>query len=219
MFKNLWSTPIYYKNIKDICQQERSDIINFFDNIKLSSRFNLATFDHIATQNGYQPTLKNNNVLLEGESWTVPVIENIIAPMTSLFWEEMAKNSTFIVEWWKVNAWLVGYDSGAFQSPHFHPTGTVSGIWYLECPDYDIDNNDGTIELTNPMPVSTITGKYTTSFRHTPKSNDLLMFPSFLQHCAYPVRSQKKISFVWDATIIELPTDTDICFRHISKTS
>ncbi len=219
MFKNLWTTPIFVKNIKDTCQNERAGIIDFFNQSKEESRFNLATFDHIATQNGYQPTLKNNNVLLEGQSWTVPLIENIIAPMTSMFWDEMSKNSSFIVEWWKVNAWLVGYDNGAFQSAHFHPTGTVSGIWYLECPDYDIDNNDGTIEFTNPMPVSTINTKYTTCFKHTPQTNDLVLFPSFLQHSAYPVRSQKKLSFVWDASIIEKPNETDLCFRHITKTN
>jgi len=98
---------------------------------------------------------------------------------------------------WKLQAWAtVLHGQGGHQRPHIHPAGWLSGVYYL-------DQGDGTEgegqlvfghppdELRLPSPRH--------DFAHSPKTGQMLLFPSFFLHHTTPYRGHsERISIAFD---------------------
>ena len=92
---------------------------------------------------------------------------------------------------------------GGFNFTHVHPSGWLSGVYYIQLPEA---NNE--IVFQDPRPArmmdfqrsSLIADEY---FSHHPKVGELLLFPSWLPHFVSPNTSdQNRISISFNVELI-----------------
>ena len=106
-----------------------------------------------------------------------------------------------------LNLWVVSQFKGEYNPIHYHD-GDISGVGYLKVPK-DMtknkflknkkDKTNGTIDFINGQ-----RGFLSRSiFNIVPKERDLLIFPNYLMHTAYPfnINSERR-SFSFNAKII-----------------
>lgn len=88
-------------------------------------------------------------------------------------------------------AWANVLESGGGQRPHIHPSGWISGVYYVEIPESAEDSNAiefGPSNEDEPIPKRAI----------APAAGDLLLFPSWIYHRTQPA-SGRRISIAFDA--------------------
>ena len=103
---------------------------------------------------------------------------------------------------YRLTAWGVVLQEGGYQEPHTHPSGWVSGVYYLQIPEAaaaDRDERAGWIEFGLRGPgIRTASDPETRSYR--PQPGTLLLFPSFFWHRTVPFEaSGERISIAFDA--------------------
>ena len=106
-----------------------------------------------------------------------------------------------------LNLWVVSQFKDEYNPIHYHD-GDVSGVGYLKVPKgmtrnkllkYKKDKTNGTIDFINGQ-----RGFLSRSiFNIVPKERDLIIFPNYLMHTAYPfnINSERR-SFSFNAKII-----------------
>ena len=106
-----------------------------------------------------------------------------------------------------LNLWVVSQFKGEYNPIHYHD-GDLSGVGYLKVPknmtknkflNNKKDNTNGTIDFINGQ-----RGFLSKSiFNVVPKQRDLLIFPNYLMHTAYPFNiSDERRSFSFNVKII-----------------
>lgn len=97
-------------------------------------------------------------------------------------------------------SWSVLYRAGDFQSAHIHKTASFTGVYFAAVPDNLVEPN-GALVFQNPMLESTWYG-YNPTKHFMPKPGDLVIFPGWYQHQAYPFDSDGyRLSIVFNVTI------------------
>ena len=101
------------------------------------------------------------------------------------------------------NFWVVRQFSNEYNPIHFHD-GHISGVGYLKVPKF-LDSNkknlktNGTIDFINGSKMFLNDCIY----NHSPKVGDVLLFPNYLMHTAYPFNIEgERRSFSFNAKII-----------------
>jgi len=94
------------------------------------------------------------------------------------------------------SAWVNYMKQGEFNPPHTH-TGDLSCVLYLNIPD-DMDKNKIN-HVANSSAPGSIEFKYGEKLKyilrnHTffPEKGDFYIFPSWLQHCVFPFKSEEE---------------------------
>ena len=87
------------------------------------------------------------------------------------------------------NFWVVRQYTSEYNPNHFHD-GHISGVGYLKVPKFGISKKinlktNGTIDFIN----GTKTFLSESIYNHSPKVGDVLLFPNYLMHTAYPFSS------------------------------
>jgi hypothetical protein len=87
------------------------------------------------------------------------------------------------------NFWVVRQFNNEYNPIHYHD-GHVSGVGYLKVPKFITKNKkktntDGTIDFINGSKMFLNESIY----NHQPKVGDVLLFPNYLMHTAYPFSS------------------------------
>ena len=100
------------------------------------------------------------------------------------------------------NFWVVRQYSNEYNPIHFHD-GHISGVGYLKVPKFGHSKKinlktNGTIDFIN----GTKTFLNESIYNHSPKVGDVLLFPNYLMHTAYPfsVKGERR-SFSFNAEI------------------
>ena len=88
------------------------------------------------------------------------------------------------------NFWIVRQFNNEYNPIHYHD-GHVSGVGYLKVPKFikknkKKTNTDGTIDFINGSKMFLNDCIY----NHKPKVGDVLLFPNYLMHTAYPFSSE-----------------------------
>ena len=88
------------------------------------------------------------------------------------------------------NFWVVRQFNNEYNPIHYHD-GHVSGVGYLKVPKFITKNKkktntDGTIDFINGSKMFLNDSIY----NHKPKVGDVLLFPNYLMHTAYPFSSE-----------------------------
>tara|TARA_X000001036_G_C20641248_1_gene791194 strand:- start:819 stop:1427 length:609 start_codon:yes stop_codon:yes gene_type:complete len=88
------------------------------------------------------------------------------------------------------NFWVVKQFNNEYNPVHYHD-GHISGVGYLKVPKFISRNNkktktDGTIDFINGNKMFLSDSIY----NHQPKVGDVILFPNYLMHTAYPFRSK-----------------------------
>ena len=87
------------------------------------------------------------------------------------------------------NFWIVRQFNNEYNPVHYHD-GHISGVGYLKIPKF-ISNNkkkaktDGTIDFINGNKMFLSDSIY----NHQPKVGDVILFPNYLMHTAYPFKT------------------------------
>jgi len=100
------------------------------------------------------------------------------------------------------NFWVVRQFSNEYNPIHFHD-GDISGVGYLKVPKFTNSkkNNlktNGTIDFINGSKMFLSESIY----NHSPKVGDVLLFPNYLMHTAYPFSTKgERRSFSFNVEI------------------
>tara|TARA_B110000881_G_C18383114_1_gene417135 strand:+ start:79 stop:690 length:612 start_codon:yes stop_codon:yes gene_type:complete len=100
------------------------------------------------------------------------------------------------------NFWVVRQFSNEYNPVHFHD-GHVSGVGYLKIPKFGNSKKinlktNGTIDFINGSKIFLSESIY----NHSPKEGDVLLFPNYLMHTAYPFSAKgERRSFSFNAEI------------------
>jgi tetratricopeptide (TPR) repeat protein len=108
----------------------------------------------------------------------------------------------------RLRSWAVLMERHGHETPHIHPDGLISGVYYVQLPDVVAQTDEaheGWIEFGAPDPV------YAT--RSTPPqrliqpvAGDMLLFPSYFWHRTIPFDStQERLSIAFDLTSVANP--------------
>lgn len=89
----------------------------------------------------------------------------------------------------RLNGWVVNLTAGGHQTPHIHPSGWLSGVYYMRMPA-ELDGDEGAIRFgvwgynypvqRTPLPCTV----------YKPSQGDLILFPSSLFHETVPFRGE-----------------------------
>ena len=99
------------------------------------------------------------------------------------------------------NFWVVSQFSHEYNPVHYHD-GHVSGVGYLKIPNFTNNKKNlrtnGTIDFINGNKMFL----NNSIFNHNPKVGDVILFPNYLMHTAYPFASKgERRSFSFNAEI------------------
>ena len=99
------------------------------------------------------------------------------------------------------NFWVVSQFSHEYNPVHYHD-GHVSGVGYLKIPKFTTNKKslttNGTIDFINGNKMFL----NNSIFNHNPRVGDVILFPNYLMHTAYPFTSKgERRSFSFNAEI------------------
>jgi hypothetical protein len=186
-----------------------SDLLNLVLEKEASG---LANDTNRATIGGYQPTWPGFGFLDQDVECVNKLRDGIIFPAV----QEYARAHTEIINSpvtgnrktgvappyfsTMMRSWTVLYRAGNFQIVHLHKTANFTGIYYAAVPDNLVEPK-GALVFQNPMTESTWCG-YNPTNHFMPHTGDLVIFPGWYQHQAYPFDGGGyRLSIVFDVTI------------------
>jgi uncharacterized protein (TIGR02466 family) len=104
---------------------------------------------------------------------------------------------------YRIRGWATVLDSGGYQDPHVHPSGWLSGVYYVQVPGpvgLANESQAGWIEFGSWDPrfaKKATTGRQVRALR--PEEGLLLLFPSYFWHRTLPFASrEQRISYAFD---------------------
>ncbi|HSX65699.1 MAG TPA: putative 2OG-Fe(II) oxygenase [Pseudoxanthomonas sp.] len=98
---------------------------------------------------------------------------------------------------WRIQAWATVLHEGGQQTPHIHPAGWLSGVFYVDAGDAP-GQDDGTLIFGHMQPGLALSAPLH-EHRHKPATADLLCFPSYFFHHTLPYHgSRPRISLAFD---------------------
>lgn len=98
-----------------------------------------------------------------------------------------------------LSVWGTVLEGEGYQAPHIHPSGWLSGVYYVQVPKVANDGgNDGWIEFGQPGPEYHFSAEPTLQL-FQPEPGLLVMFPSYMFHRTIPFESDEtRISIAFD---------------------
>jgi uncharacterized protein (TIGR02466 family) len=82
----------------------------------------------------------------------------------------------------RINQWAVVYDGSGYQTSHRHPSGWISGVYYVVAPS---DPSQGALLLGAPQQKIASPPPWGIQ-RIAPAPGRLVLFPSFVPHATEP---------------------------------
>jgi tetratricopeptide (TPR) repeat protein len=102
---------------------------------------------------------------------------------------------------WRLHGWAVVLRSSGHQTPHFHPAGVVSGVYYVRLPrsvKAGVAGEAGHIRFGTPLDAPAAEAAAQT-FSVRPEEGMLILFPSYFWHHTVPFESEEeRISIAFD---------------------
>ncbi|MGY0505480.1 putative 2OG-Fe(II) oxygenase [Luteimonas sp. e5] len=99
---------------------------------------------------------------------------------------------------WRIQSWATVLHEGGHQSPHIHPAGWLSGVFYVDAGNA-CASQDGDLVFGHP-PSSMQLDIAPCEHVHHPRSGQLVSFPSYFFHHTRPYHGTRpRISLAFDA--------------------
>tara|TARA_B100001115_G_scaffold167930_1_gene147305 strand:+ start:70 stop:678 length:609 start_codon:yes stop_codon:yes gene_type:complete len=106
------------------------------------------------------------------------------------------------------NLWIVRQFKNEYNPIHFH-SGDISGVGYLKVPS-NISKGDKKVETHGTIDFIHGSKSFLNNsiFNHKPKVGDLILFPNYLMHTAYPFKkSGERRSFSFNLSLDKKTSD------------
>ena len=98
---------------------------------------------------------------------------------------------------WRLQMWATVLREGGHQTPHIHPAGWLSGVFYLDA-GQPATADSGAIVFGQPQPEFAQSAP-PRRLQHLPRSGDVLLFPSYFFHHTIPYSGPTaRISLAFD---------------------
>jgi uncharacterized protein (TIGR02466 family) len=177
----LFSTPVYVNNVGDF---ERPDVTA----LEYSSR--------IPTGGSYNFLSSTDKNVLDRPEFGA--VRDLITREVETYTRKVLLVSRRI-EFYVTNSWVNIHGRGQFAGPHAHGNSLISGVLYLK-----VTETSGAIvfhrDVSSLVPFPPTLDLDMDSFNlynckswgHTPKANDICLFPSVLMHSVQPNESDEE---------------------------
>ena len=161
-------------------EQENRELIR-----KLTDNSSLVFEPHsTATRHGSQAML---NELDLGDS--AQFVVQMIQSQVERYIEQLSEDSVFAQQRpdeLKLTIWCVVLNETGHQRPHIHPAGWLSGVYYLQVPEFtSASGNAGALEL-GCIPEEYANGQHPETLMVKPQVGQMLLFPSYFYHRTIP---------------------------------
>jgi len=106
------------------------------------------------------------------------------------------------------NLWIVRQFKNEYNPIHFH-SGDISGVGYLKVPS-NISKGDKKVETHGTIDFIHGSKSFLNNsiFNHKPKVGDLILFPNYLMHTAYPFKKNgERRSFSFNLSLDKKTSD------------
>ncbi|MBY8978026.1 tetratricopeptide repeat protein [Rhodobacteraceae bacterium NNCM2] len=132
----------------------------------------------------------------------VPVLEGMIRGAIDEYFADQTRarhpHCPVRAEPSRMDAWATVLDSGGYQDSHNHPSGVLSGVYYVQLPD---DGEAGAIEFGRPARPFT-PPKEPDVMVIRPQTGLLVLFPSYFWHRTIPFEGGgQRISIAFDLIV------------------
>jgi hypothetical protein len=182
MIKNMWSTPMLFDSSpKELVEDMASSILSEYDT-------------HTAREFGSFNILDVDNEIIRKFK------QEVVYPTFDTYLKETVGKG--ISEWagHRMKGWVTSYPHGMSLAYHNHRGSQVSAVFYLLCEERSLG---GEIVFTDPR--QNANRGYDESFlpwfehlRITPKTGDIVVFPSFLYHYVATYQSNIRLAMPVD---------------------
>lgn len=98
---------------------------------------------------------------------------------------------------WRIQSWVTILDQGGHQTPHIHPAGWLSGVFYVDTGEPETEGSGNLVfgHAQTELPLSQAAHEH----QHQPVSGELVMFPSYFFHNTVPYSGKRpRISLAFD---------------------
>ena len=194
------STRENIRNIYPFCKNPLDYFFstNLKDKFKFSDQFSnrLLKISEKLGSNWRLKSIVKHGHQSTGNLLDIPVLEVIdlkkkIEKQIIIYRENYKNNDDYYISRWPTKSKLIGWyiklkKQGQLKS-HMHPTGWLSGVFYLKVPK-PLKINEGSINLSL-QGLDYPYDKSLPNFYYTPKPFDLILYPSSLFHYTVPFTS------------------------------
>lgn len=176
-------------------------------------RFNEALAEHAQSHPTlvYEPGSKatrsgsQTGNLLEGAKGPVAVLEDLIREAVAAYFAALPSDPShpyarIRLPAWELVAWATVLGKQGHQQPHIHPGGWLSGVYYVQVPEFSgiAEEKPGWIEFGGAPETFVLTRK-AAKMRYQPEPGLMLLFPSYFYHSTIPYENDAtRISIAFD---------------------
>lgn len=153
----------------------------------------------LATYAGFQ-----TGELLDGPTYAIGRLATLITAAVRGYIENLPDDPKHpfvanVPARWTMNGWGVILQEQGHQRPHIHPSGWLSGVYYVRIPDsIGPGSQQGWIEFGRPPATIGCHAEHET-MRVQPETGRMLLFPSYVYHHTIPYSdTENRISFAFD---------------------
>jgi len=193
----MWGTPVLKTNVISF-EKERNYILNKLHDLETIGYKNLADESNNTTVNGF-----HTNYDFLNDANCLQLVPDLLNKYSQQYWSEIVKNSPEVPRSVELGflSWVVKYNVGGYQNQHLHKSSLLTGLWFLNVAEQE--PGAGELHLQNPNVASFTLGFYAETLKIKPKTNDVIIIPSWLAHNVTPSTADR-IVLTWD--VIAVPT-------------
>jgi len=183
MIRSLFPTPVKFDNLNEPTNLLENEICNLLE----SGYAN----DLRSGVDGTRIDLTNELLETENPVYISKLLREIQSKIL-VFCKEINIKPLYLVQ-----SWININPKHSINKRHSHPGSTLSGAYYIKYPS-DADSPIGFYRSRefsdygwNRLPLDENDINLQSAFVYFPKENDLLLFPSFVEHDVWPNKSDK----------------------------
>lgn len=173
--------------IDDIQPVEFSRLYNVVEQFHAHSELNDIGNPLISARGGQQVQVYPNTIDVD-VAWLVNYLETLCQGYMELVTAQSGAEELKYCKPVVTSIWTIRQEQGHYQEMHSHPNGNISGNIYITVPDLNEGSNASDSQILFRMPQSKDVTKFimNDTWKFTPKSGTVILFPSYLPHTVYP---------------------------------
>jgi tetratricopeptide (TPR) repeat protein len=147
---------------------------------------------------------KQTGTINAGSKGPIAAFENLIAQGITTYMNSVSECVSHPIvahspKQYNLSVWGTVLEGEGYQAPHIHPSGWLSGVYYVQVPQVANDGgNDGWIEFGQPGPEYHFSAEPNLQLLK-PEPGLMVMFPSYMFHRTIPFESNEtRISIAFD---------------------
>ena len=166
---------------------EFSKIFNLVENLHSHPELNDAGNALISIRGGQQIQVYPNKLGLDVD-WLVKWLETACQGYMELITQQSGTEDLKYCKPVIASIWTIRQAEGDYQEMHTHPVGNISGNIYVSAPDLNDGSlpSDGQVLFRLPHTRDVTKFMMTDTWKYSPQSGTIIVFPSHLPHTVYP---------------------------------